>query len=343
MSEIAKKKLFLASSAELSEDRTAFEIFVNRKNREWIDKGVFVDLVVWEDFLDAMSRTRLQDEYNKAIRGCDLFVLLFWHKVGRYTREEFETAFGQFRATDKPFIFTYFKDTRDAPGSVDPADFASLQAFQARLDALGHFYTRYPNVEGLQLHFNRQLDKLVANGFIEFQPERAEPPGSRYEAHLAGGGVIAQGAGATAAGSGAVVVKGGNSGTINTGTLVDTGGGPYVGGNVNAGGDFIGRDKITQGVDAQMLDRLFAPLLAAVAQHAAAEKQDEAIRQLNDVQTEVAKGTRAEDHRLGRLIDGLADLVPGAVGAVVKTFATPLLDGIVGPVTRYVLEKLKGG
>jgi hypothetical protein len=89
-----RKKLFLASSAELREDRKEFEIFVNRKNKDWLDKGIFLDLVVWEDFLDAVSKTRLQDEYNKAIRECDLFVMLFFTKVGQYTEEEFETAFG---------------------------------------------------------------------------------------------------------------------------------------------------------------------------------------------------------------------------------------------------------
>ena len=80
------KKVFLASSAELKEDREQFEIFINRKNKDWNAKGVFLDLVVWEDFLDAMSQTRLQDEYNKAIRECELFVMLFWTKVGPYTR-----------------------------------------------------------------------------------------------------------------------------------------------------------------------------------------------------------------------------------------------------------------
>jgi hypothetical protein len=112
---IDKKKVFLASSEELAADRQGFEIFIARRNKDWVDKGVFIDLIVWEDFLDALAPTRLQDEYNKAIRRCDLFVMLFWAKVGRYTEEEFSTAFGQFQATRKPFIFTYFRDT-PAPG-----------------------------------------------------------------------------------------------------------------------------------------------------------------------------------------------------------------------------------
>ncbi|MFH0341360.1 MAG: hypothetical protein ACHBNF_04350 [Chromatiales bacterium] len=128
------KKIFLASSSELKEDRNEFEIFINRKNKDWVDQGVFIELVVWEDFLDAVSKTRLQDEYNKAIRECDISVMLFWTKVGPYTEEEFETAFGQFRATNKPFIFTYFKDAEISPGSANKKDLMSLWAFQDKLD-----------------------------------------------------------------------------------------------------------------------------------------------------------------------------------------------------------------
>ena len=50
----------------------------------------------------------------------------------------------------------------------------SLWAFQEKLDAWGHFYTRYRNINALQLHFSQQLDKLVANGFIELKPDPGE-------------------------------------------------------------------------------------------------------------------------------------------------------------------------
>ena len=132
---IETKRIFLASSSELKEDRKEFEIFINRKNKDWVDQGVFIELIVWEDFLDAVSKTRLQDEYNKAIRECDIFVMLFWTKVGQYTEEEFETAFGQFKATNKPFIFTYFKDAEISTGSANKKDLMSLWAFQEKLDA----------------------------------------------------------------------------------------------------------------------------------------------------------------------------------------------------------------
>lgn len=161
------KKIFLASSAELVDDRRQFETLLNRKNKQWIDEGVFLELIIWEDFLDALSQTRLQDEYNRAIRGCDLFVLLFSTKVGTYTAEEFETAFGTFKASNRPLIYTYFKDAPISTGTADKNDLMSLWAFQDRLKALGHFHTVYRNVDALTLHFTDQLEKLVRNGSIE--------------------------------------------------------------------------------------------------------------------------------------------------------------------------------
>ncbi|MFZ0255515.1 MAG: toll/interleukin-1 receptor domain-containing protein [Gammaproteobacteria bacterium] len=341
-----RKKLFLASSAELSDERKEFEIFVNRKNKGWVERGVFLELIVWEDFLDAVSRTRLQDEYNAAIRGCDVFVMLFWTKVGPYTAEEFETAFGQFQATHKPFIFTYFKDAASSMGSANDKDWLSLLAFQEKLKALGHFYTRYKNVDQLTSHFNRQLDKLVARGFIEFNPDPGEAGehGTTYRANLTGSGAIAQGPG-HAVGAGGVYVGGKNVGNINTGTQthINTAGGTYVGGGVDTGGgDFIGRDKLTFGTSPRDLEPLFAPLLAAVAQHASRDKQAAAVQQVQALKVEVAKGQHADDSKVAKILDGLVAMVPGAVGAVVSLFAAPILRAIAGPVTQFVLDKVKG-
>lgn len=170
------KKIFLASSAELKADRDAFEVAVCRKNKEWIKRDVFLEVVMWEDFLDVMSRTRLQDEYNRAVRECDLFVMLFWTKVGKYTTEEFEAAFKQFQATQKPFLLIYLKDAPIQSGSIDEDDLMSLLAFKKKLNSLGHFPTHYENKDRLENHFNQQLEKLAANGFVEFKRDPSPAP-----------------------------------------------------------------------------------------------------------------------------------------------------------------------
>ncbi|MEP7319980.1 MAG: hypothetical protein ABI921_14590, partial [Panacibacter sp.] len=130
---------------------------------EWFEKNIFLELVIWEDFLDAVSETRLQDEYNKAISECDIFVMLFFTKVGKYTEEEFTKALEQFKATKKPAVYTYFKDAPISTGSINK-DVLSLLKFKKKLDKIQHFYTSYQNTDELKLKFNQQLDKLFSNG-----------------------------------------------------------------------------------------------------------------------------------------------------------------------------------
>lgn len=169
-----KINLFLASSSGLKADREQFEIFIYRRCKAWFERGIFLHLDVWEDFLDAMSPDGLQREYNKAVQASDIFVLLVQNKVGKYTAEEFGEALGQFSSTQKPFIFTYFKP----PTTTDREDLQSLWAFEDELKRLGHYKTPYNSIEGLREHFGNQLDKLAANEFIEVAlVASAEAPG----------------------------------------------------------------------------------------------------------------------------------------------------------------------
>jgi hypothetical protein len=223
----------------------------------------------------------------------------------------------------------------------------SLFAFRKRLQALGHFPTAYKNIDQLKLHFSQQLDKLVANRFIEFKPDRGPDAASGstgYEANVSGSGAIAQGPKATAVGARGVNVGGKNKGSINTGIQknVVTPGGAYIEGTVNTGGGpFAGRDMIARGFSPRDVEALFAPLLKVVTERAPADNQVEAEQQVEQLKAEVTKGDHADDRRIGKIVEGLVTMVPGAVGTIVGIFATPILSGIAGPVTKYVLDKLK--
>ncbi len=164
-----KITLFLASSAELKGERDQFEIDIYRKCKAWFDKDIFLHLDIWEDLSARMAADGSQSEYNKKVQAADLFILLVYSKVGMYTGEEFEKAFGQFKATQKPFIFTYFK----TPDGIvtDP----SLAAFHQKLLDLKHFYCPFKDANDLWNQFNKELERLEADEFKEFklQTERA--------------------------------------------------------------------------------------------------------------------------------------------------------------------------
>jgi internalin A len=154
-------RVFLASSEELREDRDEFHLFLSTRNDRLIKQGVYLELVRWENFFDAMSETRMQDEYNKAIRDCDVFLGLFFTKVGKFTEEEFDVALSGFKEKKKPQIFTYFKSGQVSIDRLPEEDLKSLRAFQKKLSDLGHFYTKYENVDDLKVQFGAQLERVV--------------------------------------------------------------------------------------------------------------------------------------------------------------------------------------
>jgi hypothetical protein len=153
-------KIFLASSLELKADRDALRLFISVENDRLHEQGIYLKLVQWEHFLDAISETRLQDEYNRAMLSCDVVLSLFFTKVGKYTEEEFDKALEQFKATGKPRIFTYFKNANINTGEIND-NILSLLQFKKKLGNLDHFPSHYSNIEDLQLQFKKQLERLL--------------------------------------------------------------------------------------------------------------------------------------------------------------------------------------
>ena len=154
-------------------------------------------------------------------------------------------------------------------------------------------------------------------------------------------------------------------------TQIDTRGAAYIAGGVNTGGgDFVGRDKqvggdevrgdkirfgnvsgdgvaigrnaqatVNKGISGPELAALFAPIMQA-AQSGPPDKREQAVQETQQLQDEVAKGKEANDETLAGLVESLVGLAPGAISAVCSAFGSPLLAGIAGPATSYVLKKL---
>src|SRR5262245_31893659 len=134
------KTIFLASSEELKQDRQDFEVLIARLNQQWRARDYVFELVVWENFIDSMSAAGLQEQYNKAITDCDIFVMLFFTKVGPYTTEEFEVAFSQLKAGTGPRIYTYFRNDHILTARIDEG-IKSLLDFKTLLKQRKHYVT----------------------------------------------------------------------------------------------------------------------------------------------------------------------------------------------------------
>ncbi len=121
-----------------------------------------------------------------------------------------------------------------------------------------------------------------------------------------------------------------------------SGGVNITAGNVTVGGDISGRDKIVgPEISTVQLEQIFRPLTDAV-RSAPPAVQEEAAQKVEELKKETAKGKSATDSVMAKLVEGIVALVPNAVSAIAGAFGTPLLAGIAGPATKYVLDKIQG-
>lgn len=159
-------KLFIASSAELDSDKNTFDIYFNNKNKVYKDRYLFFEHRTWKDFRSSIRVGRLQDEYNKYIKKCDIVVFLFHTRVGQYTLEEFEIAHNQFLNSKgkKPIIYIYFKNIQEDEHHSD------LEIFKAKYHNIGHFFDTYNTDEDLLIKFEKQLQILENEDFISPNP-----------------------------------------------------------------------------------------------------------------------------------------------------------------------------
>jgi len=128
-------------------------------------------------------------------------------------------------------------------------------------------------------------------------------------------------------------------------TTGQSGGVNVIGGSSTFQGDVVGRDKVvhtmSQGISEETFRQLFVPLLQSL-QEAPPEKRGDVEQKVESLKEELSKGKNADDSLVAKLLEGIIGLVPGAVSSVVGMFASPILGGIAGPVTKFVLEKFSG-
>jgi GTPase SAR1 family protein len=158
--ELRTIRIFLASSDELRADRDDFDLYFQHLNKEFFGRGLRIGIDRWEFSSDAMSRMRLQDEYNKKVEAADIFVSLFETKVGKFTEEEFDVAWRSFKDKGSPRIFTYFKKAYVPADPCSLPGLTTLERFQTKLKDAGHYWTPYETAEHLKRHFREQLAKL---------------------------------------------------------------------------------------------------------------------------------------------------------------------------------------
>jgi len=126
-----------------------------------------IDVFEWEDQEAFIDNRRTQDKYNDEIRKSDMFVALFYKKVGKYTIEEFDVAMEEFGKKGYPKVFVCCKALEESESETP-----ELKAFKDKLNEKDKekFWINFKNNDDLQLRFVQQL-LMVENELMKLKLE----------------------------------------------------------------------------------------------------------------------------------------------------------------------------
>lgn len=150
-------RIFLASSYELRQDRLEFAAFVLNYNKELKKYNIQLELEWWEDMDDHVNNDRKQNDYNEALKASHFLVMLFWRKVGKFTREEFELGRKLYADKGLPYVYCYEKPCTDTETQDSKKEF--LTAIQP-LDK-EQFQTQYADIEKVTAQFRKNFQRIL--------------------------------------------------------------------------------------------------------------------------------------------------------------------------------------
>lgn len=157
----------MASSEELADERVKFGDFIRKLDDTYESRGFRIKLIKWEDLPIGYDGRPKQDEYNKAVRACDLFVALFRTKAGQYTLEEFEVAKKAQMEGSRPTLYIFCRELK-----ADEHEEPELTRFKANLfNDLRHYWSKYDSSDSLQLKFVLELLRVENRHMEELKVE----------------------------------------------------------------------------------------------------------------------------------------------------------------------------
>ncbi|HLP49198.1 MAG TPA: hypothetical protein VK469_24875, partial [Candidatus Kapabacteria bacterium] len=101
---ITRVKIFVASGSDLKKEREQTILILNKLNKSF--PHLHLEPIEWETDIPPGSYDGkiIQDEINPLLEQCDIMLVLFYSKVGKFTLEEFQLALQK-----KKKVFLYFR------------------------------------------------------------------------------------------------------------------------------------------------------------------------------------------------------------------------------------------
>jgi formylglycine-generating enzyme required for sulfatase activity len=171
--------LFLASSNDLKEERDAIDLMIAKENEHLEKDSIRLKVVRWEDMLQSCQPTSFQDSINEQLYSCDIFVVIFGRRIGKFTLEEFEIAYDRLKNNQKPnYLFVFFK-TGIVMDDQCEEDYVEVIQFKKKIKLYEQIYKTYDTIDSLKLNLKEQLN-LITPCFIENSPSSTDCPPAQH-------------------------------------------------------------------------------------------------------------------------------------------------------------------
>jgi hypothetical protein len=114
-----------------------------------------------EKELKRFTSTRYQDYLNDKIPQCEIFILMCFSKMGKFTQEEFDLAFSEFNKENNPrHLFVYFK-IGDVSMKAVNSETVKVNEFKDFLEKKEQIYTEFKKKEELLEEVSEQIELLI--------------------------------------------------------------------------------------------------------------------------------------------------------------------------------------
>jgi hypothetical protein len=154
-------KIFVASSAELNEEREKFVHIVNSMNKDLMH--LKLEAIKWETDIESGScnRQRIQDEINPLLEDCRIVFVLFYSKIGKFTFEEYRLA-----EQKNKKVFIYFKKGFSANKLDEYKNYENvLELKQVLTDENRSLYSEYQNIEEFENRVYKDINRYITRNY----------------------------------------------------------------------------------------------------------------------------------------------------------------------------------
>jgi hypothetical protein len=174
-------KIFLASSNSLKNERNAINNFITAKDKYLRGKGPSLKLVMWEkDITLCLCPEPIQNKFNEEMLRCDMVIVLFFDRVGQFTREEFDKAYVSLKDGGNPiYLYVFFKQDWVKIDDISWEEVKKIQELKDRIKREQQIYCTYTSIDNLLSQIWDQM-KLILKAQYGFQS--ATPEARRGEA-----------------------------------------------------------------------------------------------------------------------------------------------------------------